>query len=62
MSGLFGGGPKAPPPLAPPPQIDDAQSRINAEDASARRQGRKTTVLTSDSGLPNLGSTTKTGQ
>lgn len=62
MSGLFGGGPKAPPPVAPPPQIDDAVSRINAEDAAARRQGRKTTVLTSDSGLPNLGTTTKTGQ
>lgn len=63
MSALLGGGgPKAPAPIAPPPQIDDAQSRINSEDAVARRQGRRTTVLTSESGLPNLGSTTKTGQ
>ena len=62
MGGLFGGGPKAPPPVAPPPQIDDAVARTNAEDASARKQGRRTTILTSDTGLPNLGTTTKTGQ
>lgn len=62
MSGLLGGGPKAPPPVAPPPQIDDATARINAEDQASRRRGRKTTVLTSDSGLPDLGTTTKTGQ
>ena len=63
MSGMFGGGgPKAPPPIAPPPQIDDATAKINAEDASARKKGRRTTVLTSDAGLPDLGSTTKTGQ
>jgi len=63
MSGMFGGGgPKAPPPVAPPPQIDDATSRINAEDQAARKQGRRTTILTSDTGLPNLGTTSKTGQ
>lgn len=62
MGGLFGGGPKPPAPVAPPPQIDDATSRVNAEDAAARRQGRKTTILTSDSGLPNLGTTSRTGQ
>ncbi|MBK9156738.1 MAG: hypothetical protein IPM11_01180 [Micropruina sp.] len=62
MSGLFGGGvPKATVP-APPPQVDDATMKINAEDAAARRQGRKTTILTSEQGLPNLGSTSRTGQ
>ena len=62
MSGLFGGSPKAPPPPSPAPQVDDATAKINSEDAAARRQGRKTTILTSDSGLPNLGTTSRVGQ
>lgn len=63
MSGLFGGGstPKVVQP-SPAPQVDDATAKINAEDASARRQGRKTTVLTGDQGLPNLGTTSRVGQ
>lgn len=62
MAGMFGGKPKPPAPIAPPPQIDDAVSRINAEDQASRKQGRRTTILTSESGLPNLGTTSKTGQ
>ncbi len=63
MSGLFGGGatPKVVQP-PPAPQVDDAVARINAEDTAARRQGRKTTVLTSDQGLPNLGTTSRVGR
>ncbi len=66
MSGLFGGGGAARPPQvvqpSPAPQVDDATAKINSEDAAARRQGRKTTILTSDSGLPNLGTTSRVGQ
>lgn len=63
MSALFGGSkPPAPVMPSPAPQVDDATAKINAEDAASRRQGRKTTILTSDSGLPNLGTTTRTGQ
>lgn len=63
MAGIIGGGPKpqAPPPVAPPPQVDDAQARLNEQDRAAKRSGRKTTILTSEGGLPNLGSTTRTG-
>jgi hypothetical protein len=63
LLGLFGGG-GAPKPILPPPppQIDDATARLNAEDKASRLAGRKSTILTSDSGLPNLGSTTSTGQ
>lgn len=61
MAGMFGGGPKPPAPIAPPPQVDDAQRQLNEQDRAAKRAGRKTTVLTGDSGLPDLGSTTKTG-
>jgi hypothetical protein len=43
----------APPPV---PTVDDAQARANATDRALRR-GRATTVLTSDQGLPDLGST-----
>lgn len=56
MSGLFS-KPKVPEP-PPVPTIDDAQARQNAMDRTLRR-GRATTVLTGDTGLPNLG-TTKT--
>lgn len=56
MSGLFS-KPKVPEP-PPVPTVDDAQARQNAMDRTLRR-GRGTTVLTSDTGLPNLG-TTKT--
>lgn len=63
MGFLFGGGQTAKPTLpAPPPQVDDATSRINAEDKNARLAGRKSTILTSDTGLPNLGTTSVTGQ
>jgi hypothetical protein len=64
MGGLFGGGskPTPPPPVAPPPQVDDAQQRLNEQDRAAKRVGRKTTVLTGDNGLPDLGTTTRTGQ
>lgn len=56
MSGLFS-KPKVPEP-PPVPTVDDAEARKNAMDRTLRR-GRATTVLTSDTGLPNLG-TTKT--
>jgi len=61
MSGIFGSAPKVNRP-APPPMVDDAVAKLNAEDASARRLGRRSTILTSDNGLPNLGTTTRTGQ
>lgn len=63
IANLFGGG-KTPKPVVapPPPQVDDAAMRINEQDKAAKLAGRKSTVLTGDSGLPNLGSTTKTGQ
>lgn len=55
MGSLFGGPkPQAPPPV---PQVDNAASMRNARDRALRR-GRATTILTSDNGLPNLGSTT----
>lgn len=56
MSSLFS-KPKVPEP-PPVPTVDDAEARKNAMDRKLRR-GRATTVLTSDTGLPNLG-TTKT--
>lgn len=43
----------APPPV---PTVDDAAARMNAADRALRR-GRGTTVLTSDTGLPDLGKT-----
>lgn len=54
MSGLFS-KPKVPEP-PPVPTIDDAQARQNAMDRTIRR-GRATTVLTGDTGLPDLGKT-----
>lgn len=63
MSGLFGSSSRSLPPVsAPPPQIDDAMARLNESERAAKRSGRKTTILTGDSGLPDLGSTTKVGQ
>jgi hypothetical protein len=54
MSGLFS---KPDVPAPPPvPTVDDAQARANAADRALRR-GRATTVLTSDTGLPDLGKT-----
>jgi len=50
--------PKAPKPPPPIPQVDDAMKMRNEQDRMARRRAAGTTVLTSDSGLPNLGSTT----
>lgn len=62
MSSLFS-SPKIPAVTAQAaPQVDDATAQINAEDTKARKQGRKSTVLTSSSGLPDLGSVSKTGQ
>lgn len=63
MASMFGGGPKPTPPAPPPPppQVDDATARLNEQDRAARRSGRRTSVLTSDTGLPNLGTTTRTG-
>jgi hypothetical protein len=62
MAGLFS-KPKipAPTPSAPPPMIDDARSKLNAVDRTLRRRGRSTTILTGDSGLPDLGTTTQVG-
>lgn len=54
MAGLFS-KPKVPEP-PPVPTIDDAQARQNAQDRTLRR-GRATTVLTGDTGLPDLGKT-----
>ena len=54
MSSLFS-SPKIPVP-PPVPMVDDAQARQNAQDRSLRR-GRATTVLTGDTGLPDLGKT-----
>lgn len=62
MSGIINTPkPKPPPPIAPPPQVDDAQAKLNEQDRAAKRAGRRTTILTGDSGLPDLGSTTRTG-
>lgn len=65
MSGLFGGGksskPADPVPPPPPPQVDDATAKLNEQDRVARRSGRRSTILTGDAGLPDLGSTTTTG-
>lgn len=63
MATLLGGsGPKPQPPAPPPPQVDDAVARMNEQDRVARRSGRRTSILTSESGLPDLGTTTQTGQ
>lgn len=54
MSSLFS---KPDVPMPPPvPTIDDAAARMNAADRALRR-GRGTTVLTGDTGLPDLGKT-----
>lgn len=47
---------------APPavPTVDDAAARMNASDRALRR-GRGTTVLTGDTGLPDLGKTRTPG-
>lgn len=55
MSALFS-SPKAPTPPPPVPQVDDAAAQANAQDRMLRR-GRATTVLTGDTGLPDLGKT-----
>ena len=61
MSGLFSPNIPKPPKAPPPPMIDDARSRLNEVDRTLRRRGRSTTILTSESGLPNLGATTQVG-
>lgn len=65
MSGMLGGSSAATPKVtypSPAPQVDDATSRINAEDRVNQRKGRRSTILTGDTGLPDLGTTTKIGQ
>ena len=57
MGGLFGGSKVKAAAVAPAPQV-----KINAQDAQAKKRGQKATILTSDTGLPNLGVTTTTGQ
>lgn len=59
----MGGRPKIPRPTppAPPPQIDDARARLNEVDRRIKRRGRSTTILTDQSGLPDLGTTTQVG-
>jgi hypothetical protein len=62
ISGLFGGGKAAKVVTpAPPPQVDDAVARMNEAERVAKRKGRKSTALTGDSGLPDLGATSSTG-
>ena len=61
MSGLFSPKIPKPTPAPPPPMIDDARSRLNEVDRALRRRGRSTSILTSESGLPDLGTTTQVG-
>jgi regulator of extracellular matrix RemA (YlzA/DUF370 family) len=61
MSGILSPKIPKPPTAPPPPMIDDARSKLNAVDRTLRRQGRSTTILTGESGLPNLGTTTQVG-
>lgn len=51
--------PKMPTPQQPPPtpQIDQAMIQFNQDQAMLRKRGSGTGILTSDAGLPNLGST-----
>lgn len=51
---MFGKQPAPPPPA---PTIDDAQMRRDQRDRSAAR--RATTILTSESGLPDLGTVSR---
>jgi len=57
MSGLLGIKTPTPTPPPPVPSIDTAVAARNAEHQTSVARGRATTVLTSDSGLPNLGTT-----
>lgn len=61
MSGIFSPKIPKPPKAPPPPMIDDARTRLNAVDRTLRRRGRSTTILTGESGLPDLGTTTQVG-
>lgn len=55
MTGLLG---KTPKPTEPKPvaQLDEAL-KMSRDQASTRKRGIGTTLLTGDSGLPNLGTT-----
>lgn len=55
MTGLLG---KTPKPIEPKPvaQLDEAL-KMSRDQASTRKRGIGTTLLTGDSGLPNLGTT-----
>ena len=61
MSGMFSPKIPKPPSAPPPPMIDDARSKLNQVDRALRRRGRSTSILTSESGLPDLGTTTQVG-
>ena len=62
LGSLFGGGKSAKVVApSPPPQVDDATARMNEAERLAKRKGRKSTVLTSDNGLPDLGATSTPG-
>lgn len=63
MENIFGGGSKAPQPMAPPPPpppaptMDQAASRTAAEkasqDATLRKRGRAAAVITGSEGVAN---------
>lgn len=57
MTGLMGGTPKVKMPDAPP-QIDQAL-KMARDGQTTRKRGLGTTLLTGDSGLPDLGSTSR---
>lgn len=59
MSFLFGGKSKDPVMPPPAPQVDDAIAKRRREDSSLARLGRASTVLTSEGGLPDLGSVSR---
>ncbi len=44
---------QAPPP--PPPRIDEALNAVRNAQQNPRIRGRKASILTSDTGLPDLG-------
>lgn len=52
MESIFGKQPKMPTPVAPPPvpTKDDAVQKADAADALLKRQGRASTILTSEKG------------
>jgi hypothetical protein len=59
MGGVFGSPPKPPKPdePPPPPQVDKAATEADERLRLARRQGRKATLFTGQSGPPLTGQT-----